>query len=206
MNMEDSTPLALQTLSWQEIVAAAAQINIEPCALQAVCNVESSGSGFLSSGRPKILFEVHIFWRELAKRHYQPEILAADFPSIIYQKWTKQHYQGGEKEYERLAIALSIHREAAYCSTSWGAFQIMGFHHVLCGFRTVDDFVAAQHHSCHKQLDAFCQFLVANNLQLYLQKRDWAAFARLYNGPEYLRNQYDKKLEIAYRGCQNAHS
>lgn len=61
MNMEDSTPLALQTLSWQEIVAAAAQINIEPCALQAVCNVESSGSGFLSSGRPKILFEGHIF-------------------------------------------------------------------------------------------------------------------------------------------------
>lgn len=115
-------------------------------------------------------------------------------------------YQGGEKEYERLAIALSIHREAAYCSTSWGAFQIMGFHHVLCGFRTVDDFVAAQHHSCHKQLDAFCQFLVANNLQLYLQKRDWAAFARLYNGPEYLRNQYDKNQEIAYRGCQNAHS
>ena len=54
--------------------------------------------------------------------------------------------------------------------------------------------------------ERICQFLVANNLQLYLQKRDWAAFARLYNGPEYLRNQYDKKLEIAYRGCQNAHS
>ncbi|WP_197276135.1 N-acetylmuramidase family protein [Kluyvera genomosp. 1] len=204
--MEDSAPLALQTLNWLDIVAAAAQMNIEPCTLQAVCTVEASGNGFLPSGRPKILFEGHIFWRELAKRHYQPERLASDFPSILYQRWTNQFYQGGEKEYERLAMAQSIHHEAAYCSTSWGAFQIMGFNYALCGFHSVTDFVAAQQQSCSKQLEAFCKFLITNNLQVYLQNKDWTAFARRYNGPEYVRNQYDKKLEIAYRSCQHAHS
>ena len=61
-----------EKIGWKEIVAAAKRLQIEPCALQAVCTVESSGQGFLPSGKPKILFEGHIFWRELAKRRYQP--------------------------------------------------------------------------------------------------------------------------------------
>lgn len=38
---------------------------------------------------------------------------------------------------------MSIHREAALHSTSWGAFQIMGFNFALYGFHSVEDFVAA---------------------------------------------------------------
>jgi hypothetical protein len=31
-----------------------------------------------------------------------------------------------------------------------------------------------------------------------LQKKDWKAFARLYNGPAYAQNRYDEKLCNAY--------
>ena len=31
-----------------------------------------------------------------------------------------------------------------------------------------------------------------------LQKKDWKAFARLYNGPAYAQNRYDEKLDKAY--------
>jgi hypothetical protein len=31
-----------------------------------------------------------------------------------------------------------------------------------------------------------------------LQKKDWKAFARLYNGPGYAQNGYDEKLSTAY--------
>lgn len=195
-----------QPLSWQDIVDAAAQMNIEPCALQAVCAVEASGNGFLPSGRPKILFEGHIFWQQLKKQRLQPEPLAARFPSIIFPRWTKQYYLGGEKEYDRLATALSIHRESALCSTSWGAFQIMGFNYPHCGFHSVEDFVDAQQRSSRTQLESFCRLLASNRLHIFLQNRDWAAFASRYNGPGYLMNQYDKKLELAYQLCQRAHS
>lgn len=202
---EESAPLdqgaTQEKMSWEEIVAAAKRLQIEPCALQAVCAVESSGQGFLPSGRPKILFEGHIFWRELAKRRYQPEILAASFPTILYRQWTAKHYLGGEKEHARLETAMSLHREAALCSTSWGAFQIMGFNFALCGFRSVEDFVAAQSRGNHEQLEALCQFMVANNLHLYLQNKDWSGFAKRYNGPEYAQNQYDLKITHAYQRC-----
>ena len=31
-----------------------------------------------------------------------------------------------------------------------------------------------------------------------LQKKDWKAFARHYNGPAYAQNRYDEKLDKAY--------
>ena len=31
-----------------------------------------------------------------------------------------------------------------------------------------------------------------------LQKKDWKAFARLYNGPAYAQNRYDEKLSTAF--------
>ena len=111
------------------------------------------------------------------------------------------HYLGGEKEHARLETAMSLHREAALCSTSWGAFQIMGFNFALCGFRSVEDFVTAQSRGNHEQLEALCQLMVANNLHLYLQNKDWVSFARRYNGPGYAQNHYDIKMANAYQQC-----
>lgn len=44
----------------------------------------------------------------------------------------------------------------------------------------------------------FTAFIQSNRLDTYLRNKDWAGFAKGYNGPAYAENQYDKKLEKAY--------
>ena len=44
----------------------------------------------------------------------------------------------------------------------------------------------------------FTAFIQSNRLDTYLRNKDWAGFAKRYNGPAYAENQYDKKLEKAY--------
>ncbi len=89
--------------------------------------------------------------------------------------------------------------QAAMMSASWGKFQIMGFNFGVCGFRTVDEFIDAMKEDEGRQLDAFVEFVIQNFLADELRKRDWAAFAKGYNGPDYKKNDYDKKMADAYK-------
>ena len=197
-------------IPWNDIEKAAGSLGVEPCALQAVCEIEGGGNGFLADGRPKILFEGHVFWQELSRRGYNPAGLLAradvgakhgDISDILYQSWTKRFYQGGAAEYSRLDRARAVNEEAALCSASWGAFQIMGFNYGLCGYKNVREFVENQKSGGPGQLAAFCGFLTNSNLIRYLKSHDWAGFARGYNGPGYARNNYDLKLKKAYDQC-----
>lgn len=190
-----------RTLTTADIDSAAASLGLEPCAVRAVIEVESSGGGFLPDGRVKILFEGHVFWKELKKRGIDPEPLAAKYPGIVYPKWDRSKYQSGANEHIRLQQAALINKEAALCSASYGLFQIMGFNHKLCGFADVNSFYEAQKQSGKQQLDAFCEFMRSEGLILFLTGRDWAGFARRYNGPGYAQNQYDIKLRRAYERC-----
>lgn len=191
----------MEKLTFEDIKKAAAYLQVEPCALKAVVEVESGGSGFLPDGRVKILFEGHVFWRELAKRDLNPELLAREHPGIIHPKWDKSKYKGGAAEWDRLETAISIHREAALCSASYGLFQIMGFNYRLCNSATVEDFVETQRMGESAQLGGFCCFMKSQGLPLFLLGHDWAGFARRYNGPGYAANGYDAKLRAAYGRC-----
>lgn len=190
-------------LSFSDIRKAAEAIGVEPCAVQAVVDVESGGSGFLPDGRTKILFEGHVFWKELQKRGIDPAPLASKYPNVIYPKWDRSQYKGGATEWERLNTAALVNKEAALCSASYGLFQIMGFNHRAAGFDTVQAFVDAQKESEAKQLESFCAFMRSEGLVLFLVGRDWAGFARRYNGPGYAANQYDVKLRRAYERCKS---
>lgn len=189
-------------LSADDIRKAADGIGVTPCAVQAVLAVESSGAGFLPDGRVKILFEGHIFWRELKKRGLDPAPLAAKFPNIVYPKWDRAQYRGGAAEHERLKAAALLNQEAALCSASWGLFQIMGFNHAACGFAGVRDFIDAQEESEARQLESFCAFMRSQGLAPLLAGHDWAGFARRYNGPDYAANGYDEKLSRAFERCK----
>ena len=118
---------------------------------------------------------------------------------ILYPKWTKTHYKGGEAEYDRLLRARQINEDAANASASWGMFQIMGFNHAACGEPSVVGFVNSMYQSECRQLLLSVRFIRGNRPMLAaLQKKDWKAFARLYNGPAYAQNRYDEKLSKAY--------
>jgi hypothetical protein len=180
-----------------DIVKAAATLGVPAACVRAVNEVESSGSGFLSDGRPVILFERHIFWKRLEARGIDPAPIAAKNPDILSQ--TRGGYKGGAAEYMRLASAELIDAGAAYESASWGAFQVMGENWQRLGYSSVDELVSGMENSEADQLDLFVRFVAADTgLLAALKARKWAAFAKGYNGPDFARNLYDAKLAQAY--------
>ncbi|KJZ51977.1 N-acetylmuramidase domain-containing protein [Pseudomonas marginalis] len=196
-----------QLLRNNDLVAAAERLDVPLASIYAVNEVESKGKGFLDNGKPVILFERHIMYRQLAtarhagddaaelKRH--ADQLATANPALVNPK--PGGYIGGTSEHQRLAMARLIDDTAALESASWGAFQIMGFHWKRLGYASVQAFVAAMTAGESQQLDAFTRFIETDPvLHKALKGRKWAEFARLYNGPDYLRNLYDTKLQRAY--------
>ena len=179
--------------------------------VRAVVQVEASGSPFLPtpsrtpngddvSGYPVVAFEGHVFWRELTHLKIpalRPSaILAArsDIDDILYPSLTARYQKPPVEEGVQLRKAMDIHMEAAKRSASWGMFQIMGFNHLDCGFESVLGFAEDQW-TIEGQVRSFFKFLGANpRILAALRGHDWAMFARLYNGPGYKRNEYDRKM------------
>lgn len=175
--------------AWEE---AAATLGCDLAAIHAVADVESAGSGFLPSMRPKILVEGHLFHKFSGGKYDKSH------PTISYPNWTKQFYIGGEGEYKRLNEALALDPKAAMMATSWGRFQILGMNFELAGYASVDDFVTAMRASEDDHLRAFVNFVKAKRLDVALQKRQWADFARGYNGAAYKKNNYHTRLAASY--------
>lgn len=175
-------------------------LDIEIASLKAIQEVETGGrGGFFKEGYPSILFEGHIFWRELEKRNIDPKEHIEGNEDILYSKWTRKYYKGGIKEYERLEKAREINKEAADSSASWGMFQIMGFNHESCGISKIEEFIKYIHKDEFSQLVLTANFLHKTKLYKYLQTKEWDKFAKGYNGPAYKENKYDIKLEKAYK-------
>jgi hypothetical protein len=187
-------------LTEEDYVSAAKKLNCDVAAIKAVAEVESSGNGFLSDGRVKILFEGHQFYK------FTKGAFAVSHPTICYKKWTKQFYTKGPNadvrgagELARLADAIALNRTAALMSASYGKFQIMGFNFAVAGFATVDEFYEAMQISEGEQLNAFCNYIKGNSIDDELRSHNWAGFAFRYNGAEYKKNQYDTKLAKAHK-------
>ncbi|MDP3414629.1 N-acetylmuramidase domain-containing protein [Falsiroseomonas sp.] len=176
-----------------DMLRAAAALGDSVAAVQAVLTVETGGAGgFLLDGRPRILFEAHLFSRATGRR------FDASHPRISAQPWDRRLYAGGAGEWPRLDAAAALARPQALCSASWGLAQILGSNHRAAGHATVEGYVAAVSESEGRQLDALVAFLRAEGLDRLLRARDWAGFARRYNGPGYAANAYDQKLAAAY--------
>lgn len=182
------------------------RLGIEPALLKAVQIVEAAGrDGFLSDGRPQILFEGHIMYKEFHKKFPDRDLdyLCKRFSMVFYPKWDKSKYFGGLGEYKRLELAKEIDEECALKATSWGMFQIMGFNHNFCGCKDVFDFVHKMSESHEKQLELMYYFMNNSGCLKELKEKDWAGFAKKYNGPGYAQNAYDQKLRNAYENFKN---
>lgn len=199
------TSIGDKFLGEKDLIEFANRHQLELASVKAVNEVESSGKGFLVDGRPKILFEGHIFWKELKNRGIDPTTLVRpDSADVLYPKWSKSHYKGGTGEYSRLEKAISISpdarvREAALASASWGTYQIMGFHFQKLGYTHIQEFVDLMQIHERNHLEAFGRYLQTFGCLEFLRRKDWASFARCYNGPAYAQNKYDLKLASAYQ-------
>ena len=177
----------------------AAKLRVEEAALRAVVEVEcSSKGGFLADGRPRILFEGHIFWRKLQERGIDPSPIAPSHPTILYPRWVTTHYRRGAGEWERFEEAAAISPDAAIESASWGLFQIMGFHWRTCGCSSPEEFRALMERGEREQMELAMTFMEHTGIAGVLRAKDWGTFARRYNGSGYRANRYDERLAAAY--------
>ena len=189
-----------KTLTEAQVQKAALAEGLEYAALKAVALVESGPlGGFLAGGEPVILFEGHVFWRELRMRGLDPARLEKGHEDILFPTWDRAKYGPVAAQHGRLRRAAALHREAALSSASWGLFQIMGFNWRLCGFESLQKFINAMYRDEAAHLEAFLGFLKGTGLMAALRARDWPALARGYNGPGYAANQYDIRLAQAYQ-------
>jgi len=182
----------------QDMQQAATALGVDLASIKAVTTVESLASGFLSDGRPVILFERHVMRRRLAELGRDVDLLQRYLPEII--NGVPGGYKGGSAEHDRLYLAQQIDFDSAVESASWGLFQIMGFHWQVLGYESAKAFARAMNQSEGQQLDAFVRFIKADaGLHRALRSKNWADFAARYNGPAYSKNQYDVKLAEAYK-------
>ena len=171
-----------------EIKQVVEPFNIDPYFAYAVAMVESNGKGYRNNGFPVVRFEKHVFIKYLKKAKATQQLIRK-----------AENLRGSG--WDAYQTALKIDSTYAKLATSFGMFQIMGFNHAVVGYETVDEFVTAMEESVENQIVAFCIFVMANHLQNAIRNKKFADFATKYNGPNYLMNSYDAKLEDAYNAA-----
>lgn len=176
-------------------IAAADEAGVTEAHIRTVCEVETAGSGFDRAGRPNILFEPHIFYRQLEGEQRDAAVKAG----LAYPKWGSKPYpRTSQGQYDRMAAACQINETAALNSASWGLGQIMGSECEEAGFSTPQEMVKAFCDSEGAQLLGMAKLIKHRKLDKALLAGNWAAFARSYNGAGYRKNRYDEKLAASY--------
>lgn len=175
-----------------DIAAFANRLGCTVKQLKAVALVESGGAGFDSTGRPKILFERHLFHR-FTNGKYSP----ASFSQVRGGGY-------GESSWDKLTHAAARSPLKAFEAVSWGKFQVLGMWWDELGYPSSLEMA----YSCVTSEDAHYEMLIRyiehNKMQdevrsLSTNPADCRAFARGYNGPAYTKFQYDVKLARAMR-------
>lgn len=156
--------------------SAADQIGVDVPAVKAIAEVESSGRG-LQNGRPIIRLEAHYFGKLTG---YQ---FNDSHPHISCRKWTPSLAARNQGEaWVQFEEAAALDESAAIQATSWGSFQIMGFHWKALGYTSPQAMREAMG-TDEGQLDAFVRFVKADPVLIdALKRHDWHAFAARYNG------------------------
>jgi hypothetical protein len=172
-------------------------VDIEPAAAIAVVCVESGGRAFSSDGRMIIRFENHVFLRQWGTENeakfrlhfrFNPDRrwTGHEFRTKPNGKWHPFH--GNQKlEWEVFLFARSLDPMAAMRSISMGAAQIMGFNFAKVGYDSVAGMFESFQSGLRHQLLGFFDFVKGpgstSAMLQALQRKSFAGFATLYNGP-----------------------
>ena len=113
------------------------------------------------------MFERHIFHRLTGGRFDAGD---AD----VSQPTSGGYGPGDTHQYDRLAAAISLDRDAALQSASWGLGQIMGMNFQAAGFDSAEDMVTAMVESEDRQLLASAKFIKRQHgMADALKDHDW---------------------------------
>lgn len=158
---------------------AAADLQCELAAIEAVFAAEASGAGFNRDGTLKRRFEPHhmpgavMGWREAFK-------LKAGRRAALFR------------------AAYARDPEAAARASSWGLPQIMGFNHAAAGYPSALAMVRAMAAGEDAQIEAFVALIKSWGLAPAIRAHDWQAFETRYNGGGQ-GGAYARKIEAHFR-------
>lgn len=186
------TNLRAPAASEDDIGATAQMLGCSVKQLRAVAKVESAGSGFDREGRPKILFERHIFHR----------LTGGKFSPSSFSQGAGGGYS--EDSWAKLGAACGKDVDAAFSSASWGKFQVLGTHWSKLGYESPFELAHSTVESEAAHYVLLARFVQTFGLtgairRLSTDPADCRDFASGYNGPAYRRNAYDTKLAEAMR-------
>ncbi|WP_011582052.1 MULTISPECIES: N-acetylmuramidase domain-containing protein [Chelativorans] len=181
------------------IAGLASKAGLEPAILMAVIEVETGGLAHTQvKGRqePPIRFEGHYFDRRLPS---EKQAIARREGLASPSAGSVKNPPSQAARWRMLQRAAEIDRKAAYESTSWGMGQVMGAHWAWLGYPSVEALVEEARGGVEGQVRLMLRYIEKAGLMEALRRRDWAAFARGYNGPGFARNSYHLRLALAYR-------
>ena len=180
-------------LTDQDFAFVAEELGVEVAAIKAVVLIETNNQmqGFWAPGVPVINFDKVMYNRfrqkVASKEGAKGEKVPAGLSGHALREWTQ------------LIDARKVNAQGANMGTFWGMFQIGGFNYKLCGCETVDEFVKLMSESEFRQLELFATFIRKGGMLDDLKKRNWAGFARKFNGPRYAKRGYHTKMAAAYK-------
>ena len=179
-------------LTESDFKLVAEELDVEVAAIKAVVEIEAGKAmkGFWAPGIPVINFDRAMYNKYRLKVESTKGAIGEAVPEGLtgYAK----------KEWTELINARKNNAQGANMGTFWGMFQIGGFNYRLCGCESVDELVKRMAYSELEQLQLFAMFITNSGMVESLQKKDWRAFARKYNGPSYAKRGYHTKMAKAY--------
>lgn len=184
-------------LTSADISKAAHGIGVGEDEIHAFLDVETNGSGYDKYGRPKMLYEPHVVYRNAASPETRDDLVRR---GLAYKSWGENAYP--RDSYPRLYDAMFLDQNAALVGCSWGIGQILGENSASLKYPSISQMILSFMDSEEAQLDGVIRFLKVNNLVVHLQNHDWWALAEGYNGPRHAEHDYAGRLERRFEWWQ----
>lgn len=190
-----------QRLTESDYKEVATRLGIEVATIKAVVEVEAGPSheGFFKPGLPLINFDMSMF-RKFAGKNGINLSKYNKSHAVVFSRPNAARYgstQAGQQE--RLRVAKTIDYSTAVQGCFWGMFQIGGFNWKRCGCSSIEEFVERMSRSEREQLELFADFITNCGMLNHLKNKNWAGFARMYNGASYASRGYHTRLANSYR-------
>lgn len=192
------TIIRLTEADYEEV---ARELGVETAAIKAVVDIEAGPQheGFFKPGKPLVNFDLSMFRQRARRNKVNLSRYAKSHPVVFSAPNARRYGSTQAAQQERLRVARTIDETTAVEGTFWGMFQIGGFNWELCGCSSIEEFVKRMSTSEREQLELFAAFIKSIGLDKALRAKDWAGFARRYNGKSYASRGYHTRMAKAYQ-------
>ncbi len=196
---ETDEKVRYDTLTEEDFSIVARELGVETATIKAVVRIEAGEKlqGFWAPGVPVANYVQSLFDKyrsKPCKRKINDSKVPSGLSGYALNEWTS------------LTKARKINADAADMGTYWGMFQIGGYNYKLCGCESVEEMVEKVCDSEYSQLEMFAVFIRNSGMLEALQKKDWEAFARRYNGPSYAKRGYHTRMAKEYAKYKNEYN